>query len=163
MSSGIAGLPAFAQAGAAAKGDGLLRLGVLSDIHLRRAGDEAPFRRALEYFRSRQVDGVIVAGDIANDGAVSQLVLAAETWYSVFPDDRLPDGRRVERLFILGNHCVMNEIGRDRAAAWRMALSRTFRLPLRKRIFPCGGAIVSRSGRSSASGKRGTRLFPRSR
>ena len=134
LSSGIAGLPAFAQAGAAAKGDGLLKLGVLSDIHLRRAGDEAPFRRALEYFRSRQVDGVIVAGDIANDGAVSQLVLAAETWYSVFPDDRLPDGRRVERLFILGNHCVMNEIGRDRAAAWRMAFHEDYEPIWRKTV-----------------------------
>jgi hypothetical protein len=29
---------------------------------------------------------------------------AARVWYEIFPDDRAPDGRKVERIFVTGNH-----------------------------------------------------------
>ena len=32
------------------------------------------------------------------------LMAVAEAWYSVFPEDRYPDGRPVEKVFVTGNH-----------------------------------------------------------
>ena len=91
----------------------LLKLGVLSDIHLRCFPHrEDYFRKALLWFRDKGADAVVIAGDIADSGRVTELKLCADTWFSVFPDDKAPDGRRVERLFVFGNHCV---------DAWRWA------------------------------------------
>lgn len=84
----------------------LLKTGVISDTHITDLESTLTLRRALEYFRDRQVDAVVIAGDLTNNGLVSELGLLAETWYSVFPGDRAPDGRRVERFFIAGNHDV---------------------------------------------------------
>ena len=88
--------------------------GVVSDIHIyKRAqpGDpeltqanELTFVRTLEWFRDQGVDGVIIAGDMADSGAIEQLQIVADAWNRVFPGDRAPDGRRVERLFVYGNH-----------------------------------------------------------
>ncbi len=84
-----------------------LVLGVLSDVHINRAGDEATFRKALEYFRDNGADGVVVAGDVADSGQIFQLELAAGVWNDVFPGGKTPDGRRVERLFVYGNHDLL--------------------------------------------------------
>ena len=88
-----------------------LSFGVLSDVHIRaRAGTEncrqgcAYFRHALEWFRAQGVDGVMIAGDIADNGFVEQFQAFADTWFEVFPGDRAPDGRKVEKLFVFGNH-----------------------------------------------------------
>ena len=83
-----------------------LRLGIISDIHLRTNRPDAavPLERALSCFRDRRVDGVVAAGDLADLGTREQLELFARTWRAVFPDDRLPDGSRVEKLFVTGNH-----------------------------------------------------------
>lgn len=90
-----------------------LKFGVLSDIHVMRSGlDEKiseegntlTLRRALEWFRDQGVDAVVITGDIADKGNDINLVAVAEAWYSVYPNDRLPDGRKVEKLFITGNH-----------------------------------------------------------
>ena len=83
-----------------------IRFGVLSDIHLRERGDEKRLLTSLEFFRSRNVDGVVIAGDIADRGRRFQLEMLAAAWESVFPGGRGADGRPVERLFIYGNHCV---------------------------------------------------------
>lgn len=84
-----------------------LRLGAISDVHIRcLPGRADAFRQALLYFRDCGVDGVVIAGDIADSGRVAELKLCADTWFSVFPNDKAPDGRHVERLFVLGNHCV---------------------------------------------------------
>ncbi len=37
-------------------------------------------------------------------GLRCDLEAVARVWYDVFPDDRLPDGRGVEKLFVTGNH-----------------------------------------------------------
>ena len=84
----------------------LVRLGVLSDIHLTTPGSEDTFIKALRYFDSRRVDGVVIAGDLADRGRVSQLKLAADAWRTVFPGDRRSDGAHVEKLFVYGNHDV---------------------------------------------------------
>ena len=97
-----------------ASGTPRLRFGVVSDIHLKRrsapgeseesANNELTFVRTLEWFRDQGVDGVVVAGDMADQGTIEQLELVAEAWNRVFPGDRAPDGRKVERLFVYGNH-----------------------------------------------------------
>ena len=82
----------------------IAKIGVLSDIHLKVPGDEDTFLKALEYFRDNGADGVLVAGDISDTGKISELKRAADAWFKIFPDGKAPDGRKVEQLFILGNH-----------------------------------------------------------
>jgi len=106
----VAGCRTFSLAG----GDRpLLRIGVVSDVHIRLAkGGEAledgygteTFEKALEYFRDQGADAVVIAGDMADSGLAAELKAVADTWYRVFPDDRAPDGRKVERVFTFGNH-----------------------------------------------------------
>ena len=90
-----------------------LVFGVVSDIHITHIGADEPmanwgnnltFRHTLEWFRDQGVDAVMIVGDMADLGMVSQLEAVAQAWYSVFPDDKMPDGRRVEKLFVYGNH-----------------------------------------------------------
>jgi len=97
--------PSFAKA-IAEKGLPNLKMGILSDIHLSTPESAATFRHALEYFRDKGVDGVLIAGDMADHGLESQLKVVGDTWFSVFPGNKAPDGRRVEPVFIYGNHDV---------------------------------------------------------
>ena len=78
--------------------------GVISDIHITTPESTATFRRALAYFRDCGVDAVVVSGDLSDWGLRSGLEYVADAWYSVFPGDRAPDGRKVEKLFCTGNH-----------------------------------------------------------
>lgn len=94
--------PAGLFGGGAAK----VRFGVISDVHIREPGDERHLLDALRFFRERGADGVMVAGDIADQGRISQLKIFADAWYSVFPDDRGLGGQKVEKLFIYGNHDI---------------------------------------------------------
>lgn len=97
--------PAFAEK-VRTFGDARLRVGILSDIHVTDTESVDIVRHAFEYFRSREADGVIIAGDIADWGREDQLKLVADAWYSVFPKDRLPNGQHVEKLFVYGNHDI---------------------------------------------------------
>ena len=83
-----------------------VRFGVLSDVHLNHArpGDEDTLVKAFEYFRDQGADAVMIAGDIADSGRISELRRCSDAWHRVFPNDRAPDGRHVEKLFIYGNH-----------------------------------------------------------
>ena len=85
-----------------------LTLGIVSDVHLdARPGDEIWLRKALVYFRDHGADGVVIAGDMANLGRIVEFRQVVDTWYEVFPDDKAPDGRHVEKLFCYGNHeCI---------------------------------------------------------
>ena len=92
-----------------------LVFGVVSDTHLRTAWDgksvdrnytDKYFLAVLRYFRSRNVDAVMHLGDMANNGQVEAMQFHADAWRKVFPDDRGADVRKVERLFINGNHDV---------------------------------------------------------
>ena len=102
----IAGLGWVESAEAVVTSGALLKMGVISDIHLREPGDEGTFVKALEYFRDHGADSVLIAGDFADTGRIFQAKMLADAWFRVFPNDRAPDGRHVERLFIYGNHCV---------------------------------------------------------
>ena len=88
-----------------------LRFGVLSDLHIQcLAGDRGcgggpeVFEHALEYYRDRKVDAVVIAGDMSDLGLGDELVLVGKTWDKVFPNGRAPDGRKVEKVFVTGNH-----------------------------------------------------------
>jgi predicted phosphodiesterase len=94
-------------------GRALLKFGVVSDVHVKLAADgrslaegygTETLERTFAYFRDCGVDAVMIAGDIADIGFVSELKAVADTWFKVFPNDRAPDGRKVERLFVFGNH-----------------------------------------------------------
>lgn len=92
----------------AAMGQPRLRMGVLSDIHIASNGGRgnplSVFLRTLKWFDSMKVDGVVIAGDMADFGMVEQLKLVGKAWDDVFPDNRAADGRLVEKVFVTGNH-----------------------------------------------------------
>ncbi|MBQ3749409.1 MAG: hypothetical protein II863_18520, partial [Kiritimatiellae bacterium] len=87
-----------------------LTIGLLSDIHISIGPKTNPlgatwlFRHALEYFRERHVDGVLVSGDLTHLGLETELKAVADAWYSVFPDGKLPDGSPVANLMHYGDH-----------------------------------------------------------
>ena len=104
----------------------LLRIGVVSDVHVRLAKDGGgledgygveTFVAALEYYRDHGVDAVVIAGDMADSGLAGELKAIADAWYRVFPGDRAPDGRKVERIFTFGNHDAYGRLHGGRVAA----------------------------------------------
>ena len=145
----FAGCKVFADELGLHRGPGAkLKVGVVSDIHILKdnydaylEGDTRHFEHALEYFRDRGADAVMICGDMADKGLTDQLMLVSKAWYKVFPNDKAPDGRRVEKLFVYGNHDLEGQnygpfaknlypdpeelkkhfILTDRAAAWENA------------------------------------------
>ena len=100
----------FAAPAGSVQGTPRLKLAVMSDIHVNSESSQNVFVKALEWYRSQGVDAVLVAGDMADLGLVSQLQLVADAWFKVFPDNKTPDGRPVAQLLQYGNHDV---------ASWR--------------------------------------------
>ncbi len=92
------------------KGKVRARIGVLSDIHIIEKESTDWFEKALRWFRDRGVDGVIVAGDMADWGTDDQLSYVQDAWNRVFPsinggsDGLGADGKPVAKLFVTGNH-----------------------------------------------------------
>ncbi len=117
---GLASMGAFggsrifaATPGKYSSGTPKLKFGVISDVHLRvrpkgegldSGYDTATLEHTLAWYRDQGVDAVAVVGDIADRGMVEEMEAFAKTWFKVFPDDRAPDGRRVERIVVYGNH-----------------------------------------------------------
>lgn len=90
-----------------------LTFGVLADTHFRtdshwRLGRKSDryFVAALEYFRSCGIDALVLCGDMADRGLVDELQFHADAWHRVFPGNKAPDGRTVEKLFVTGNHDI---------------------------------------------------------
>ena len=91
-----------------------LRFGVLADIHIdeRHFGDPGGghsvevFRAALRILGARAVDGVVICGDLAQEGRIAELQRLADVWNEVFRDGKRFDGQPVERLFAFGDHDV---------------------------------------------------------
>jgi len=98
--------------GFASSGKPKLRFGVVSDIHF--VMDEGlvhypdhgaeTFLKALAYYRDRNVDGVVICGDMADRSIGDELLAVGRAWDKIFPNDRASDGHRVEKLFVTGNH-----------------------------------------------------------
>ena len=101
-----------------------LVFGVVSDVHVR--GEYPKYLEdAFAFFRDKDVDAVALCGDIANTGSSNELLRAGAAWDAVFPGDKAPDGRPVEKIFIFGNHDYYTKspasISHDRPGAWRAA------------------------------------------
>lgn len=92
----------------AAENSPILKLGVLSDIHVRYYKQGARILPGLWYFRTNGVDAVCIPGDFTEYGLVSELKAVAELWNEVFPGDAGADGKPVAKLFIRGNHDKMS-------------------------------------------------------
>ena len=95
-----AGFRAF---GAPRKGKPELKLALLSDPHVQDAATQTKIRKIFAYARANGVDGVLIAGDIANDGRDDQLKMVADAWFEVFPNSKGADGERVEIIGCYGN------------------------------------------------------------
>ncbi len=103
--AGMYGLPSFAQSTDKPN----LRIGILSDVHISwpNSPSVTEFIKALEWFKLRNVDGVIIAGDITDNGIDRQFKLVSDAWYQVFPDNKGNGGNHVEKIFQYGNHDVL--------------------------------------------------------
>lgn len=84
-----------------------LKVGILSDVHCNNENTTKYFVKALEYFRNNDVDAVMIAGDMIGWGLEWQLELFSQKWYSVFPDDRGLNGKKIVKLFVYGNHEIV--------------------------------------------------------
>ena len=81
-----------------------LTFGVISDIHLTTPESTATLERALRCFRDRDVDAVMVCGDITDWGIRSGLKYFNDTWNRVFPGGKGRNGVEVVKLATTGNH-----------------------------------------------------------
>ena len=80
-----------------------LKVGIISDVHMSGSMIERT-EQALRYFSDAGADGIIVAGDITNNGRQDETEMLIKVWNKVFPDGTNSLGGRVERLFVTGNH-----------------------------------------------------------
>lgn len=89
-----------------------LRMGVISDIHVRTEGDgnHRRLQCVLRYLDARRVDVIVIAGDIGCFSQPSEMRILADEWRRAFPDGKGCDGRPVERFFVTGNHDEMSGI-----------------------------------------------------
>ena len=116
----LAGGPAHVWGAARMMGAPDLTIGLLSDIHISIGPRTDPlqatarFRHALEYFRDRHVDGVLISGDLADAGLETELKAVADAWFSVFPNGKLPDGSPVANLMHYGDHDAETRFYTDR-------------------------------------------------
>ena len=82
-----------------------LRLGVISDVHVRSSADLKTVLEVLRWYRNNHVDAVVVAGDIADYGLTWQMDAFAGAWEEVFPAGKVPKtGQKVELVLVTGNH-----------------------------------------------------------
>ena len=118
-----------------------LRFGVVSDVHVCEVtgtyGTEHLFK-AFVWFRDQGVDGVVIAGDMADHGLIAQLKCVANAWNKAFPDGKGLDGKPVEKLFVYGNHDIEGFkypkikpapeeiIATDRKAAWERVFNEPY-------------------------------------
>ena len=75
-----------------------LRFGVLSDLHVTTPESTGVLEQALRYFKSRDVDAVMISGDLTDWGLKSGFEYVKKTWDDVFGDTA------VVPLFCTGNH-----------------------------------------------------------
>ncbi len=90
-------------------GSPALAFAAVSDVHIAHPKanakyDTQVFERALKWYGGQGVDAVMIAGDLADRGLVDELEMLGAAWRKVFPGNKAPDGRHVEKVFVTGNH-----------------------------------------------------------
>ena len=84
-----------------------LKIGLTSDIHISMwRGADRKFEECLRFFDRAKVDGVLVAGDIADSGMLFELENTAKIWFKVFKDGKRSDGEPVANLMHYGDPCT---------------------------------------------------------
>ena len=86
-----------------------LKVGVCADIHLVTVDYDGMhgvemFEKTLRCYDRMGADAVVLGGDIADFGLVSELEMAASIWHKVFPDGRRSDGQPIMQCFHYGDH-----------------------------------------------------------
>jgi len=79
-----------------------LRVGVLSEAHFAPSHSDKAMLKALSYFREREVDAVVFAGDVTQDGNLVQRRGLKRLWDKVFPDGKRRDGSPVALIVVTG-------------------------------------------------------------
>ena len=87
-------------------GDPTLRIGFISDSHvcLMMPDNNKAFEKALAYLAARNVDVVVISGDVTEFGTPEELQIVIDTWNRAFPGGRAADGRTTAKFIAWGNH-----------------------------------------------------------
>lgn len=138
----------------------VVRIGIVSDIHIGDENDASDLKRALRIFDAKKADAVLAAGDLTDFGLVSELRQVAAAWNEVFPAGRRSDGEPIARLFHYGDHdTALNFKVRQREvvakgrwidyiphigvdAAWRLAFDEPFEPVVRRNLKGCEFTLV---------------------
>ena len=104
----------------ATDGKPLVKLGVLSDIHIG-GRKEAPkyLENALRWLDARGVEAILSPGDIAHSGRIYQMLEFAKVWHRVFPGNRNKAGRKIDLMISTGNHDAWEYKGDKYTDEWR--------------------------------------------
>ncbi len=98
-----------------------LTFGIVSDTHIRRPrNDEGVYyfwqgltdkhlRNAFAYFKRENVDAVMHCGDWADRGSVKEIEAHKTAWDDIFTPNGTINGKKVETLFVTGNHDFFQE------------------------------------------------------
>ena len=87
-------------------GDPTLRIGFISDSHvcLMMPDNNKAFEKALAYLAARNVDVVVISGDVTEFSTPEELQIVIDTWNRAFPGGRAADGRTTAKFIAWGNH-----------------------------------------------------------
>jgi len=79
-----------------------LRVGVLAEPQLVSPRSDKLLTAAFTYFREREVDAVVIVGNVTQDNALAQWRGAKKIWDRVFPSGKRPNGDPVELIVVTG-------------------------------------------------------------
>lgn len=82
----------------------IAKIGVVAHPELSWPASASRFKRALQFFRSRKVDAIVVLGDLTNDGYLNQYRVLAQAWDDVFRNPAKGiDPAPPRRILVLGD------------------------------------------------------------
>ena len=104
LAAGAATLSARQLLAEALANEPLLRFGVMSDTHLELKDDPNGLGRIFRTLHDRNVDAVVISGDITERGLNTEVDFLMKIWNDAFPGNCAADGRKVEKVWVWGNH-----------------------------------------------------------